>query len=143
MIAHFLMLLIGWYAGNNIVDYINTLSNWIIFIFLSFIGVKLIYEAIKKEDKLEINKDFFKYRNILSLSFITSLDALAIGFSFALLHINILLPNIIISFIVGIMSLLGIFIGGKLQERFPNKMKFIAGVILIIIGLLQLLGHYF
>ncbi|MCL2040210.1 MAG: manganese efflux pump MntP family protein [Bacteroidetes bacterium] len=143
MIAHFIMLLIGWYAGNIIVDYIDALSHWIILLFLGFVGIKLIYEAVKNKDELEIKKDFFRYRNILTLSLITSLDALAIGFSFALLHINILIPNVIISVVVGIMSLLGIFVGGKLSKMFSKIMKIIAGIILIIIGLLQLFEHYF
>jgi len=143
MITHFIMLLVGWYAGNTIANYIDALSHWIIFAFLGFIGIKLIYEAIKNADELKIRTDFFRYRNMLFLSFITSLDALAVGFSFALLHIDILLPNILISSVVGIMALVGVFAGEKLSKRLPNRMKIIAGIILILIGILQLLEHYF
>jgi len=142
-IAHFLMLLIGWFGGNYIADYVEIFAHWIIFGFLVFIGGKFIYEAIKKRDELKIKADFFKYRNIFFLVFITSLDALAIGFSFALLNITILLPNIVIAVVVGIMSLLGLLTGGKLNKKLPNKIKFIAGIILILIGLRQLLKHNF
>ena len=143
MLFHSLMLLIGWLLGNNIADYIEIFAHWIVFGFLGFIGGKLIYDAIKKEEELEIKTDFFKYKNISFLSFITSLDALAIGFTFALLNVSILLPNIVIAFVVGIMTLLGLFIGGKLSEKFPNRMKIIAGIVLILIGMWQLLEHYF
>jgi putative Mn2+ efflux pump MntP len=105
------------------------------------VGGKLIYEAIKGEEELEIKEDFFKIKNILFLGFITSLDALAIGFSFALLNVespwfykSILIPNIVISVVVAIMALVGVLAGGKLSEKFPDKMKIIAGIILILIG---------
>ena len=143
MSAHFLMLLIGWFFGVYTADFIEMFAHWIILVFIGFVGVKLIYEAVKGNDELEIKLHFWRYRNILFLSFITSLDALAIGFSFALLNTFIIIPNIVITIVVGIMTLIGIFAGGKLSEKFPNKMKIIAGIILILIGIFQVLEHYF
>jgi putative Mn2+ efflux pump MntP len=142
MLLHFIMLLLGWCVGENIVDYVDVFAHWLILGFLGFVGGKLIYEAIKGEEEIEIKSDFFGYKNILFLSFVTSLDALAIGFSFALLNISILLPNIIISVVVGIMTILGLLTGGKLSEKFPDRMKIVAGIVLILIGLYQLLEHY-
>jgi putative Mn2+ efflux pump MntP len=142
-LAHFLMLLIGWAVGSYIAVFVEVFASWIIFGFLGFIGGKLIFEAINHKDELEIKKGFFRVRNIIFLSLITSLDALAIGFSFALLNISILIPSIVISVVVGLFSLLGFFAGGKLSKKFPDKMKIIAGIVLILIGLRQLLEHFF
>jgi len=140
---HFFMLLIGWFFGNNIYQYVEVFAHWIIFGFLGFVGGKLIYEAIKCEEKLNFKNNFFKLKNLFFLSFITSLDALAIGFSFALFNISILIPNIVISIVVGIMTLIGVLVGGKLSKKFPNIMKIIAGIVLILIGLLKVLEYYF
>jgi len=142
MSFHFLMLFLGWFFGTIIDTYIEVFAHWIIFSFLAFIGGKLIYDAIKNKDELEIKADFFKYKNIFLLSFITSLDALAIGFSFALLNVSIYIPNIVISVVVGLMTLIGLFAGKKLSNRFPYRMKIIAGIILVLIGIYQLLKHY-
>jgi len=138
---HFVMLLIGWFFGSNILEYIESFANWLIFGFLGFIGTKMIIEAIKKTDEKEIKENFFSTINILFLGLITSLDALAIGFSFAIMQEPIWLPNIIIPFTVGIMALLGISLGRKLGEKFPNRIKIFAGIILILIGISVILEH--
>lgn len=138
---HFVMILLGWFFGNNLLEFIGTFDHWIIFVFLAIIGGKMIFEAIKNDTDEEIKEDFFALINILFLGFITSLDALAIGFSFAFIKEPILLPNLIITATVGVMSFLGIALGKKLGEKFPNKIKFFAGSILIIIGIKVVLEH--
>jgi putative Mn2+ efflux pump MntP len=77
-------------------------------------------------------------KNLLILTTITSLDALAVGFGFSLLNVNFLRLSLVVP-IVGAMGYLGLKAGGKLSQKFPNVMKKVAGVVLILIGVAQLL----
>lgn len=141
MSFHFVMVLLGWFFGSNILEYIEAFDHWLIFTFLGFIGGKMIVEAVKNTNEEEIKEDFFSTINILFLGLITSLDALAIGFSFAIMKESVWLPNAIITFTVGMMALLGLSIGKKLGKKFPKRIRIFAGIVLILIGINVVLEH--
>ncbi|MDR0927624.1 MAG: manganese efflux pump MntP family protein [Ignavibacteria bacterium] len=146
MVFHFCMLLGGWLFGDYLIQYVEQFGHWISFALLAFIGIKMLKEATGDEDdeeKESIKENFFGFRNLIFLAFATSIDALAIGFSFALSKTNIWLPNITITIIVGIITLLGLSIGKRLSQKFPERMEIIAGIVLILLGIGAVLEHYF
>jgi len=138
-----IMPVVGYLAGKGLVDYIQKFDHWIAFFLLLTVGTKMIYESFKLDD-LNCDKNErcpFGMQTLIILSFATSIDALAIGFSFSLLKISIITPVIIIGIVSFIMSVIGINLGYDGKKIFGNKMEFIAGIILIGIGLRILLTH--
>ena len=129
----FMMPIIGWFIGNSIASLL-IFNQWIAFILLVFIGTRMIISGLKGEEQKNI-KDATKGLSLIMLSLATSLDALAIGFSLALLSINIWYPSVIIGIITAIFSLVAIYLGQKLNETLGDKMEIIGGIILIAIGI--------
>lgn len=138
-----IMPLIGYLAGNSLMDYIEGFDHWIAFGVLSIIGLKMIYESYKLDD-MNCNKNTkcpFGIETLVLLSIATSLDALGVGFTFPLIKISIITPVIIIGVIAFTVSVGGIIIGYMGKDFFGRKMEFAAGAILILIGLRILLSH--
>ncbi|MBW2608913.1 MAG: manganese efflux pump [Deltaproteobacteria bacterium] len=134
-----LMPIIGWLGGINIKDLVAGFDHWIIFGLLAFIGCKMIYESfqidpIGKKDPLDIHVLFL-------LSIATSLDAFAVGISFAILGISIITPVLIIGLITFVMSFIGVWLGDMGKHFFEKKIEIVAGLILIGIGVKVLLTH--
>ena len=140
-VSHIIMPTIGWFVGAGIADLIDQLDHWVILILLLFVGIKLIYESIKNNNHEEIQMDFFSRKNLLILSLATSIDALAIGISFALLQQAIIYPAVVIGAIVSCMTWISISLGRKIKKSTPQKMQLIAGIILILIGIRIFLEH--
>jgi putative Mn2+ efflux pump MntP len=136
------MPMVGWASGLRISNFISSFDHWIAFFILVFLGIKIIYETMKKESKKE-QFDPLDNRVLMVLSIATSIDALAIGLSFAFLKVNIILPILIIGFVTFIICFTGFFIGDKFGHFFENKVKLLGGLILIIIGFRILLEHLF
>ncbi|MFA6571834.1 MAG: manganese efflux pump MntP family protein [Bacteroidota bacterium] len=136
----FLMPLIGWLAGSEIVRFIDKYDHWIAFLILGVIGGKMIETGIKKKDE-SVSKDISKGAAMVTLSVATSIDALAVGFSLGILESQIIFPSIIIGIVAAGMTLLGIFIGEKLKSRLGDKISIAGGVVLILIGLHIVLSH--
>lgn len=135
-----LMPLIGWLAGLGLKQYVESFDHWIAFALLLFIGAKMIYEAIWI-DEVEKKCDPLNLVVLLGLAIATSIDAMAVGITFAFLHVAILLPAIIIGVITFALSLAGVFIGNCLGDRIGSKMEVVGGIILIGMGLKILLEH--
>ena len=135
-----IMPLIGWLAGLGLRDFISGIDHWIAFGLLSVIGFKMIFESVKiKSNKKETNP--LNVYTLLILSIATSIDALAIGVSFAFIKIFIVTPAIIIGIVTFLLSFLGIFIGNRFGHFFENKIEIAGGIILIVIGTKILLEH--
>src|SRR4030042_1221085 len=134
-----LMPLIGWLAGLHLRDFISGVDHWVAFGLLSLIGGKMIYESTKIEDDKEIRSLNLFVLFLLSLA--TSIDALAVGLSFAFLKISIATPIIVIGIVTFMLSFLGVLVGNKLGHFFENKMEFLGGLILIGIGIKILIDH--
>ena len=135
-----LMPLIGWLAGLRLRDFISGFDHWVAFGLLSLIGGKMIYESMK----IGPNDNEIKSLNVfvlLVLSIATSIDALAVGLSFAFLKISIATPIIVIGIVTFMLSFLGVLVGNKLGHFFENKMEILGGLILIGIGIKILIEH--
>ena len=128
------MPIIGWLAGLSLRDYISAIDHWIAFGLLSFIGCKMIYESITvQSSKKEINP--LNVYVLLVLSIATSIDALAVGISFAFLKVSIVTPVIIIGTVTFLLSYLGVYIGDRIGHFFENKIEIAGGILLIGIGI--------
>jgi putative Mn2+ efflux pump MntP len=134
------MPLIGWLTGLSLQDPISNFDHWAAFGILSFIGGKMIYASCRKENNLKMVNPL-NLRVLTALSFATSIDALAVGISFAFLKISIATPIVIIGVITFLLSFLGVHIGDKIGYIFEKKIEILGGVILIGIGIKILLEH--
>lgn len=138
----FIMPVIGYYAGIGFKSKIEAYDHWISFILLFVIGIKMVYESYKIKD-IECNekKCPFGYQTLIILAIATSIDALAIGITFALLKNSIISAVIIIGIVAFSMSIIGIYSGFKGKKLFGEKMELFGGIILIFIGFRILLSH--
>lgn len=138
------MPIIGYLIGVQFNYFISNFSHWIAFILLVFIGINMIRESkdIKQDEEVYCNIEgelIIDIKEILLLSIATSIDALAVGFSFALLNIKIFGAAGVIGITTFFLSTLGVFIGFKFGSKFRSKSEVLGGIILIIIGLKILL----
>lgn len=134
-----LMPIIGYFAGSLFSEAIEAYDHWIAFILLAIIGCNMIKEALSKDEE-DVN-DSFSFSTMLMLAIATSIDALAVGVSFAFLQVNIVYAASFIGVITFILSAAGIKIGNIFGMRYKAKAEFAGGLILVIIGLKVLLQH--
>lgn len=137
----FAMPLVGWLAGSTVVDTISDFDHWIAFALLVFIGGKMIREGFEK-NKDEEKADQTRGWPLLMLSIATSIDALAVGFSFSLLKTPILFPSIIIGIVCFGMTAVGMVFGKWLAKLFGKKVEIFGGLVLIAIGAKILIEHF-
>ncbi|MCL5970773.1 MAG: manganese efflux pump MntP family protein [Patescibacteria group bacterium] len=135
-----LMPLFGWLVGYKVKYLISNIDHWIAFILLGAIGVKMIYESFKLDEKGK-KESILNNKVLILLSVATSIDALVIGISLALIGLNITVPMIIIGVTAFLISLSGFLIGKKLNSISGRKIEIIGGLILIGIGLKILIEH--
>ena len=136
------MPLIGWLVGNSVKSLIEPVDHWIAFGLLSLIGGKMILESFLSTEAREI-KNPLHIRVILLLSLATSIDALAVGFSFATMWNKIFLAVFIIGAVTFIASMLGILLGKKTGPKINRFAEITGGLILIGIGSKILIEHLF
>ncbi|MGL4949894.1 MAG: manganese efflux pump MntP family protein [Anaeroplasmataceae bacterium] len=137
-----LMPLIGYYLGGTFEKYISNYDHWIAFGLLFILGLKMVIGSFKKKEiEEECNPTAFKSMFILAVA--TSIDALAVGITFSLFDMNILVACLSIGIITLVLSMLGTFIGFKFGSKFKNKAEFIGGIILIFMGSQILIQHLF
>ncbi|MCX6156651.1 MAG: manganese efflux pump MntP family protein [Ignavibacteriota bacterium] len=137
----FLMPVAGWFLGSTLQVYVESIDHWIAFSLLAYIGIKMIHESFKKEESQKENPS--KGKNLIILSVATSIDALVVGFTLAMLDVNIWYPSIMIGLITAGLSFLGIWIGKKLGMKLGRVMEVVGGLILIGIGAKILVEHLF
>lgn len=137
-----LMPLIGWALGKQFEQYIVKFDHWIAFILLGAIGIQMILETFNHEEEACISESNLDIKELFMLAIATSIDALAIGITFALIpDTNIVLSVLLIGIITFILSLLGVIIGNKFGVRYKSKAELAGGIILILIGVKILLEH--
>lgn len=134
-----IMPVFGYLLGSSFSVIVQKLDHWIAFILLAIIGGNMIKES--KDDETEKRNDKVDFKTMILLAIATSIDALAVGVTFAFFEVNIFLSIIIIGLITFSLSFVGVIIGNKFGDKFQNKAEFIGGMILIIIGLKILLEH--
>ena len=136
------MPILGWAAGISFSSYIESIDHWISFILLGFIGGKMIAEGLKgKDDSCEVENSDIDSKSLLILAVATSIDALAVGVSFAFLRISIISCAIIIGLVTFCISTAGVYLGKKFGNLFENKAEILGGIILIAIGAKILIQH--
>lgn len=133
------MPLLGWFAGVKMLDFIAGFDHWLAFALLLLIGCKMIYESTKPEAQRKTKP--LNTCVLLILSIATSIDALAVGLSFAFLKIPIITPIIIIGTATFTLSFAGAVLGDKLSRFKQNKIEILGGIILIAIGAKILIEH--
>jgi len=134
-----LMPLIGWVLGQPFKEALEEIDHWIAFILLAAIGGKMIYEAIfNKEQRIVANLSLLV---ILGLALATSIDALAVGFSFALIKTPVIIASLIIALVTGLASMAGMYFGKKIGFNKQRKIEILGGIVLILIGLKILIDH--
>ena len=137
-----LMPLIGYFAGTFFSEKIQNVEHWIAFLLLGFIGGKMIKDSFSKNDETA-DENPFHFMKMLLLAVATSIDALAVGVTFAFFKVNILLSIAIIGIITFAISIGGVKIGNIFGIRFKSKAEFIGGAVLVILGLKILIEHLF
>ena len=136
----FIMPVLGWFAGTNLEPIISAYDHWIAFILLQLVAFHMVISS-QKSSGLRSENDPSRGFSLIVLSLATSIDALAVGFSLAMIRINIWYPSVIIGLITTSMALLGIAIGNYTNQRLGKASAIIGGIILSAIGIRILYFH--
>ena len=134
-----LMPVIGYFLGSTFAGFVSSVDHWIAFLLLGIIGGNMIKESSSKED--ECCSPDFSVRTMFAMAVATSIDALAIGVSFAFLEVNIWEAVFLIGITTALFSGAGVFIGNIFGSRYKSKAEFVGGFILVAMGLKILLEH--
>ena len=136
-----LMPLIGYLLGVRFQSMIENVDHWIAFVLLAFIGVNMIRAALGDDD--ESLDDSFGAKTMLMLAVATSIDALAVGVTFAFLRVNIVPAVCFIGSVTFVLSALGVKLGGVFGVKWKQRAELTGGAILVLIGLKILVEHLF
>lgn len=134
-----LMPAVGYLLGAGFAQYINNFDHWIAFVLLAFIGGKMIWEALHEGE--EEHAEALNLKMLLMMAVATSIDALAVGITFAFLKVDILSSAALIGVTTFILSFAGVCVGNRFGARYKKKAEVIGGVVLILIGLKILMEH--
>ena len=135
-----LMPLLGWLLGRQFEELIKSVDHWIAFGLLVLIGANMIRESFGEEESQNAS---FAFKAMLPLAIATSIDALAVGVTFAFLDVNIILAISLIGAITFVISAAGVKIGNVFGSKYQSKAEFAGGAILIILGIKILVEHLF
>ena len=136
-----LMPIIGYFVAIHFADIVSNVDHWISFALLAYIGGSMIKESYEKDDA-EIDADF-SFKMMFALAVATSIDALAVGVSFAFLKVNIWSAVLLIGATTAAFSGVGVKIGNVFGTRYKSKAELVGGVILVVIGVKILVEHLF
>jgi manganese efflux pump family protein len=137
-----LMPIIGYFAGTYFAEKMQKFEHWVAFVLLGIIGGNMIRESLSKEEE-KANENSFQFLKLLVLAIATSIDALAVGVTFAFFKINIFIAAIIIGSITFVISMAGVKIGNIFGAKYKSKAEFIGGVILVLLGIKIVIEHLF
>ena len=135
-----LMPLIGFALGSAFEKYITSIDHWVAFILLGIIGFNMIKESREEEGEQDAS---FGFKAMLVLAIATSIDALAVGITFAFLKVNIILAVTLIGITTFLFSAAGIKIGSVFGDKYKSKAEFFGGAVLMCLGLKILIEHLF
>jgi putative Mn2+ efflux pump MntP len=134
-----LMPVFGWLGGNGFSHFISAFDHWIAFGLLAFIGGKMLYESLRGESCKSV--DVTKLRVLCMLAIATSIDALAVGLSFAVLDVSIVVPVLVIGVVTFVLSLVGVRMGRRFGDLLQSRAATFGGLVLIGIGVKILVEH--
>ena len=136
-----MMPVIGWYAGSRAAPLIERFDHWVAFALLAFVGGRMVRSGFRSDGQYSLPPDPSKGWSLVALSVATSIDALAVGLSLAMIGVAIWQPSVIIGVVTAILSLIGIAIGGRVGGRFGPSVEIIGGLILLAIGARIVVTH--
>lgn len=134
-----LMPLLGWLLGSSFQEAIERFDHWIAFVLLLVLGINMLREAFGEDD--ECTNASFAWRIMLTMALATSIDALAVGVTFAFLKVAILPAVLLIGVTTFLLSALGVRLGSVFGQRYQKAAQILGGVILILMGTKILLEH--
>ena len=137
-----IMPLLGYLFGTLFVEFIEQIDHWIALILLGFLGFQMLREGLSKKDEEEKVKEL-GIKMLFIQGVATSIDALAVGISFASLRVNIVYAVLSIGVITTMLSIIGVLIGKKFGDLLNNKASILGGIILISIGIKIFIEHMF
>lgn len=137
-----LMPVVGWLLASQLAGFVEPVDHWIAFALLAFIGGKMVWDAFHEDEDNEGPADKpLDLRELVILAIATSIDALAVGITFAFLHVDIVFPVILIGIVTFVLSLGGVAVGHQFGSRWEKPSTIVGGIVLILLGLKILLEH--
>jgi len=134
-----LMPVLGWLAGMGLRAHILAWDHWVAFVLLTGLGLRMIHEARQEEETLV--GDPSRGVRLVLLSIATSIDALAVGVSLAMIHVDIWVPALVIALVAGIFSVSGVLLGARIGGRWGRRVGILGGLLLLGIGIRILVEH--
>lgn len=134
-----LMLVLGWLFGSVAYTLLSSFDHWIAFSLLAFVGARMIWGALHEAP--EIVPDRTRGWDLVMLSVATSIDALAVGLSLAIIHIAIAFPALVIGIVAAVLTIVGMMIGRRVGLLWGKRVEVLGGFILIVVGLNILWEH--
>jgi len=138
-----LMPVLGWLAGRTVVEIIADYDHWVAFVLLAVVSGRMFWEAFHSEHSKEKEVDVTRGFLLLTLSLATSIDALAVGLSFAFLNINIALASPTIGAVAFVVTTIGFIVGKRASKVIGKRAEVIGALILLAIAFRILLSHIF
>lgn len=136
-----LMPVLGWAVATGFSDYVTSVDHWIAFVLLAAIGGKMIWEALQDDDEEDDAGGRVPFGELMVLGVATSIDALAVGISFAFLDVSVAGAAVLIGVVTFVLSGVGVWLGHRAGVRFRGPAEIVGGLVLIGIGLKILLEH--
>ena len=139
-----LMPFVGWLLGSQFEKYITSIDHWIAFILLGIIGGKMIVESVKPDKEDDEVKEMdapLDLKEMFVLAVATSIDALAVGITFAFLDYPIVEAITVIGITTFVISIGGVYVGNLFGNKYVKKAEFVGGLILVLLGVRILLTH--
>lgn len=137
------MTLAGWLVGSTVERFIAPFDHWIAFGLLFWVGVRMIRAGLNPKEEPEVVADPSRGGTLVLLSVATSLDALAVGLSLAVMEADIFLSSAVVGITSLVLSLVGLAAGNGLGRKFGKRMEIFGGALLILIGLRIVITHLF
>ena len=137
------MAYLGWLLGSSVVKLIESVDHWLALILLAWVGVRMIVEGLSPlEPEMEEScEDRTRGKSLIMLSIATSIDALGVGLSLAFINAAILFSSLMIGFTSFLLSMVGLFGGRRIGQRFGKKAEVAGGFVLLMIGLRIVISH--
>lgn len=136
-----MMPVLGWLAGMTVRAWIAAYDHWIAFFLLSFVGGKMIWEALFDHDEERLSRDPTRGWSLVMLSMATSIDALAVGLTLATLGVSVWLPSLVIGVTAGALTVVGMLLGRRISGIWGKRVEVFGGLVLCAIGVKILLAH--
>ena len=135
----FIMPVLGWFVGRTLEPFIRDYDHWIALGLLAFVGIRMIYAALRGDEAQP--PDPSRGWTLVMLSLAVSIDALAVGLSLGLLGISVWYPALIIGLVTSVLSLVGLRLGETLGSKLGKPVEIIGGLVLIAIGVRIVITH--